>query len=319
MKSQFVTDLKTGDLVNSIFAIKFKKPPKNYRSASKEGAWFELRLGDKSGEISAKYWGDDELETVQLYQGVDKGDIVFIRGNVTIYNDVREITLNKDGIQRCTPDEFTTSDFVAVTERDIESMMSHLMDIVTSVKEPYRKILSAFFDDPNFVAKFKVAPAAMHRHQNYIGGLLEHTLNVAQLCQRTHELHPSLDYDLLMAGALLHDIGKIREFEVTTAIDISEEGMLLGHITIGAQMLTHRLRGLEVEERVRLKLTHILLSHHGKQEYGSPKVPQFPEGYAVYFADDTDAKVDYILTLKKQAETEDPWVWRRDTGHIYLK
>lgn len=319
MKSQFIAELKTGDVVNSTFAIKFKKPPKNYRSVSKEGAWFELRLGDKTGEISAKYWGDDERETNRLYQSVEKGDIVFIRGKVTEYNETMEITLEKGGVRKCGPQEYDTGDFVETTPKDVDEMMASLLDIVESTEEPYRHLLTTFFTDPDFVTQFKAAPAAMHRHQNYIGGLLEHTLNVARLCQRIYELHPSLDYGLLMAGALLHDIGKIREFEVTTAIDVSEEGMLLGHITIGAQMLCDRMQRLDVPRRVQLKLLHIILSHHGKKEYGSPKVPQFPEAYAVYFADHTDATVAYTLTLKEEAETDDPWIWHRDTGHIYLK
>jgi 3'-5' exoribonuclease len=319
MKTQLVRNLKAGDSVNSTFAIKFKKPPKNYRSVSKEGAWFELRLGDKSGEISAKYWGEDEKETVQLYQSVDKGDIVLVNGKVTVYHDIMEITMDKNGLMRCTPDEFNLTDFVEVTDHDIDKMMAEVADIINGIEEPYCQILNAFFNDSSFVEQFKKAPAAMHRHQNYIGGLLEHTLNVARLCQRIHELHQTLDYDLLMTGALLHDIGKIHEFAVTTAIDISEMGMLLGHITIGAQMLNDRLRTLDVPDRIQLKLTHIILSHHGKQEYGSPKTPQFPEAYAVYFADDTDAKVDHTLTIKRDAETDDPWVWRRDMGHIYLK
>jgi 3'-5' exoribonuclease len=168
--------------------------------------------------------------------------------------------------------------------------------------------------------EFKKAPAAMHRHQNYVGGLLEHTLNVVKICQRIHEIHPHLDYSLLLTGAILHDIGKIKEMKMSTSIDISEEGMLLGHITIGVEMLTEKIKKLErFPMQIKLKLTHMVLSHHGRLEYGSPKTPQFPEAHAVYFADEIDAKVDYLLRLKEEAETEDPWIWKRDIGHIYLK
>ena len=318
-KTQFVSNLQEGDMVNSTFAVKFTKPPQEYKNVGKDGAWFELRLSDKTGEISAKYWGDDAGYTRQLFRSVEKGDVVFIRGKVVSYRGNREITVERGGIRTCQPGEYDPTDFVEVGERDADELMHQLMNIIESVEAPYRNLLDAFFQDDSFVAAFKTAPAAMHRHQNYIGGLLEHTLHVAQICQRVHELFPTLDYDLLLTGAILHDIGKIREFAVETSIDISEEGMLLGHISIGAQMIRDRLHEIEMPEREALKVLHMILSHHGRLEYGSPKKPQFPEAYAVYHADELDAKVDYARMIKENAETEDLWLWKRDMGHIYLK
>lgn len=319
MKNQFVSGLSEGDMVNSTFAVKFTKPPQEYKNVGKEGAWFELRLSDKTGEITAKYWGDDAGYTRQLFRSVKKGNVVFIRGKVVTYRDKREITIEKGGLRTCQPGEYDPTDFVEVGEQDPDELMAQLMGIVDSVEDPHRCLLDAFFQDSHFVERLQAAPAAMHRHQNYIGGLLEHTLHVAKLCQRIHELFPSLDYSLLMTGAILHDIGKIREFAVETSIDISEEGMLLGHIPIGAQMVRDRLDGIDMPQREALKVLHIILSHHGRLEYGSPKKPQFPEAYAVYYADELDAKVDYARMIKENAETEDLWLWKRDMGHIYLK
>lgn len=319
MKTQFVSDLGEGDQVNSTFAVKFTKPPREYKDAGKDGAWFELRLSDKTGEITAKYWGDDAGYTRRLFRSVEKGDVVFIRGRVVTYRQKREITVEKGGIRTCQAGEYDPTDFVEVGEHDTKELMAELMAIVDSVEPPYRAVLDAFFQDSSFVEAFKTAPAAMHRHQSYIGGLLVHTLHVAKICQRLHELFPSLDYDLLMAGAVLHDVGKVREFAVETSIDISEEGMLLGHIPIGAQMVKDRLGRLEMPERAAMKLLHIILSHHGRKEYGSPKEPQFPEAYAVYHADEMDATVDYARMIKENAETEDLWLWKRNMGHIYLK
>ncbi|MFO8133841.1 MAG: HD domain-containing protein [Thermoplasmatota archaeon] len=319
MKTQFVSDLGEGDMVNSMFAVKFTKPPKEYRDTGKDGAWFELRLSDKTGEISAKYWGDDAGYTHQLFRSVEKGDVVFIRGRVVTYRQKREITIEKGGLRTCQRDEYDPADYVEVADQDTDVLMAELMDLVDSVGGPYRELLDAFFRDDLFAEAFAAAPAAMHRHQNYIGGLLVHTLHVARICERVHELFPSLDRDLMLTGAILHDIGKIREFAVETSIDISEEGMLLGHIPIGAQMVRDRLRETAMPERETLKVLHIILSHHGRQEYGSPKEPQFPEAYAVYYADELDAKVDYARMTKENAETEDLWLWKRDIGHIYLK
>jgi len=319
MKTQFVSDLVEGDRVNSTFAVKFTKPPREYKNVGKDGAWFELRLSDKTGEISAKYWGDNAGYTRQLFRSVEKGDVVFIRGRVVTYRDKREITIEPDGIRTCQAGEYDPVDFVEVGEHDTEQLMAELHSLMEQVEAPYDALLKAFFRDKAFVEAFTAAPAAMHRHQNYIGGLLVHTLHVARICQRVHELFPSLDYGLLMTGAILHDVGKTREFAVETSIDISEEGMLLGHIPIGAQMVHDRIREIAMPEREALKVMHIVLSHHGHKEYGSPKEPQFPEAYAVYHADELDAKVDYARMIKENAETEDLWLWKRNMGHIYLK
>ncbi|KAA0003346.1 MAG: HD domain-containing protein [Thermoplasmata archaeon] len=320
MKNQFVKDLKEGDIVNSMFAVKYKKPPRGYKSKSKEGEWFEIRVSDKTGEITAKYWGDDVIFTNKIYKSFEKDDIIFIRGRVNPYGNGIEILIDPGKIRKCSPGEYDIKDFVEVTKKDREEMMMELMKIIEDIDEPYNKLLHSFFDDDEFVKEFKNTPAAMHRHQNYIGGLLEHTLNVVKICQRIHEVHPKLDYNLLITGAILHDIGKIKEMKVSTSIDISEEGMLLGHIISGVEMLIEKIKELEkFPERIKLKLIHIILTHHGKLEYGSPKTPQFPEAHAIYFADEIDAKVDYTLRLKEEAETEDLWIWKRDVGHIYLK
>ncbi len=320
MKNQFVRDLKEGDMVNSMFAVKYKKPPREYKSKSKEGEWFEIRVSDKTGEITAKYWGDDVMFTNKIYKSFDKDDVIFMRGRVNAYGTGIEILIEPGKIRKCVPEEYDVKDFVDVVKKDVEAMMSELMEVVNTIEEPYNTLLHSFFGDNEFSKEFKKAPAAMHRHQNYVGGLLEHTLNVVKICERIHDIHPGLDYHLLITGALLHDIGKTKEMKVSTSIDISEEGMLLGHITIGAEMLTEKIKKLEeFPERIKLKLIHIILSHHGRLEYGSPKTPQFPEAHAVYFADEIDAKVDYTLRLKEEAETEDPWIWKRDLGHIYLR
>lgn len=320
MKNQFVQDLKEGDLVNSMFAVKYKKPPREYKSKSKEGEWFEIRIADKTGEITAKYWGDDVIFTEKIFKSFYKDDVIFIRGKVNTYRNGIEVLIEPGKIRKCAPDEYEISDFIAVADKDIEVMWSELIEISETIKEPYRSLLHSFLGDDEFSMEFKRAPAAMHRHQNYVGGLLEHTLNVVKICQRIHEIHPHLDYSLLLTGAILHDIGKTKEMKMSTSIDISEEGMLLGHITIGVEMLTEKIKNLErFPMQIKLKLMHIILSHHGRLEYGSPKTPQFPEAHAVYFADELDAKVDYVLRLKEEAETEDQWIWKRDIGHIYLK
>jgi len=318
-KTQFIKDLKNGDTVDSVFAVKYKKPPKPYTS----GLCFEFRVSDKTGEMTAKYWGDrNEAGIKEVYERFQTGDVVYITGRVGEFRDKLEMALSTTStVRRCAPTEYSIEDFVAKTDKDVESMMGELTSIINSVKNPHLSaLLNSFFQDANFIEKFKGCPGSMHRHQNYIGGLLEHTLNVVKLCNATYAVHPSLDRDLLLTGAILHDIGKIREYAVATSIDISEEGMLIGHLVIGEQMVLDRIAKLEnFPEVLRMKMAHIILSHHGLNEYGSPKIPQFPEALAIYYADECDAKVDFALRLKKEAETEDPWIYTRDFKHIYLR
>jgi 3'-5' exoribonuclease len=307
-----------GATVHDMFAVKYKKSPVEYKG--KKGEWFEIRLADKTGEITAKYWGDDTERTEKIYHSFDKNEVISVQGRIVTYGEQLQLSIEAGGIRKCLKGEYLLTDFVASTDKDIETMYHEIQTISTDIDSPFQELLKAFFTNDDFVAQFKSAPAAMHRHQNYVGGLLEHSLNVTKICQRITEVHPSLDKPLTLTGALLHDIGKIYEFEVTTHIDVSERGMLMGHISIGADMVKAKIELLpDFPEILKLKMIHIILSHHGRTEYGSPKTPQFPEAFAVYYADELDAKIDYALKLKKEARTDDPWIWTRDMGHIYLK
>jgi 3'-5' exoribonuclease len=321
MKSQFIDELEDGSRVNSSFAVKYKKPPTKYKKG-KKGSWFEIRCSDKTGEITARYWGRDVHLTKELYDSFNKDDVVYVRGKAESYGERLQISIDEEsgGIRKLSPSEYSLEDFVKKSERDIDEMFDQLKEIIGGMNHPFKDLLFKFFDDDSFANKFKVAPAAMHRHQNHIGGLLEHSLNVAKICDRIWEVHPNLDRDLLLTGAILHDIGKIKEFKVTTSIDVSTRGMLEGHIILGVEMLKEKIGEInDFPDNLKLKLSHIILSHHGKKEYGSPKEPQFPEAIAIYYADEMDAKVDYSLRLKKEAKTEDEWIWKKDFGHIYLK
>ena len=328
MKKQFVSDiLSDGKKVESAFALKFKKPPVDYKS-NKEGKWFELRLSDKTGEISAKYWGSDAGKTAELYDSISKGCVVYLSGTVQEYpkgSNIFSISVDSalDSLRICKSSEFDINDFVATTEKDIDVMLADVRAILGTVKNKnLSKLVGLFIEDKGFMDLFSKTPAAMEYHQNYVGGLLEHTLNVMKISDNVCGLYPELDRDLVICGAFLHDIGKMSEFELSgTLIDVSHEGMLIGHIVIGYDMLSKRIDKIEdFPETLKLKLLHIVLSHHGYKEYGSPKTPQLPEAVVVHHADDCDAKVDIFLRLKREANTDDPWIWdKKIKGHVYLE
>jgi len=319
MAKTYVSDLKNGDTVTSTFSIKYKKPPKKYSG----GYMFEARLADKSGEITAKYWGGGDEEAVsRVYESFDTEDVIEVTGRVSEFRGKLEVALDdKSTLKKLDPLEYDLADFIATTEKDIPEMYSKIKSKIDSVDDHNLKsLLLSFFDDPDFSEKFNKSPGSMSRHQNYVGGLLEHTLNVTEICEKILEIHPKLDRNLLITGAILHDIGKIYEYTVSTNIDVSREGMLRGHLIIGESMAVEKIKHIpEFPKKLALKVSHMILSHHGQHEYGSPKKPQLPEAFALYYADELDAKVSYVIHLKEDARTEDPWVYTRDFGHIYLE
>ena len=317
-KVQTITGLKKDQIVNDTFFVKFKKPVEKYKNGYK----FELKIGDSSGEIMMKYWGEDNEQKVkEVYDSIKQDDVIFINGRVGEWNDKMDISLNKDNlIKVCSPEEYDIKDFVKTTQKDIEVMFKELMQVVNSVKEIHlKKILDAFFANEEFAEKFKACPAAMYHHHGWVGGLLEHVLSVVTICDYIAKIHPSLDRDLLVTGALLHDIGKLEEFGVSTHIKVTTKGMLIGHVSIGAQMLNGQFDKMDIPEDIKLKVMHMVLSHHGKMEFGSPKIPAFPEALALYYADEFDARIHMIIAAKENAATEDDYIYTKEFGNVYLK
>ncbi len=329
MKKQSVSSFpKNGDDVDDKFAVKFKKPPVAYKGAGKTGKWFELRVSDSTGEMTVKYWGRNDQETERLYGSIQKGDVVHVSGTVQEYppdsnNFSFSVDPSKGGLRKCQPGEYDPEDFVAKTKKDTGKMLEDVKSLLSVVKnEHLRALANAFLNDQKFIEAFRKTPAAMQYHQNYIGGLLEHTLNCMTIASNLCDVHEELDRGLVLTGSFLHDIGKMKELEVSGGvIDVTDEGMMIGHIIKGYEMLTDKIGSIPgFPDELKLKLQHIMLSHHGKTEYGAVKQPQLPEALAIYYADDADAQLDLYLRLKREANTDDPWIWNKKiNGHIYLK
>ncbi len=328
MARKNIRDLKEGDLVNEQYSVKFKKPPNTYKS--KAGKWFEFRVGDATGEISVKYWGRAGEDIDSIYNSFDKGDIVRIVGNVTKFNNQLSINVDSSSGGRIVKEEIYDIRHFIPTVEDVEWLSENyqhieneFMEMVKSVKDEWMsRLLTAFFDDPEFWEDFRNAPASMKRHSAFVHGLMHHTLNVAKICDTIASRYPALDRDLAITGALLHDIGKMKEFMMTTNINMTEDGELMGHVFMGAEMVDEKCRSIDgFPELLRKKLVHIVLSHHGSLEngWGSAKDPALPEAVAVFLADHTDSQVFQYLKLKHEANTEDDWFYVRDLGHIFLK
>lgn len=329
MKKQFANSFsRNGESVDDKFAVKFKKPPVAYKGADKAGKWFELRLSDRTGEITAKYWGRNDQETDRIYGSIDRGDVVHVKGIVQEYPPGSKsfslsVDPSKGELRKCGKDEYDSGDFVATSAKDPGKMVKELKSALSGIKnEHLRKLVNSFLEDSEFMEAFTKAPAAMEYHQNYIGGLLEHTTNMMKIVSTLCDVHEELDRDVCVAGTFLHDIGKTKELGVSgSVIDVTDEGMMIGHITTGYEMLSKKISQIQgFPHELRLKMLHIILSHHGKLEYGAVKKPQTPEALAIYYADDADAQVDFYLRLKREANTDDQWIWNKKIkGHIYLK
>ncbi len=323
-KKKPINELKEGDRVEDIFVVKIKRVMLPYKN--KSGYYFSLVLSDSSGRsIECKYWGkESEDNTKMVYDSIKGDSVVFVQGRVENYGGKLQISANPpaDSIRTLSEGEYDPNDFIMPARRDIERMVKELNGYIESIQNTeIRSLLNKVFQG-SFLEKFKVHPGSIEIHHNWTGGLLQHTLEVVKYSDLSKNLFNDMDRDLLIAGAILHDIGKIEEIEVTTRIKGTRKGQLKGHIPIGFRMVSKIMDELKTSENVRDKLLHIILSHHGCMEQGSPKAPMLPEAVAVYYADELSSKLAEITDFIKGAKdaTEDEFMYNRRQGrNILLK
>ncbi|MGA3292690.1 MAG: HD domain-containing protein [Candidatus Acidiferrales bacterium] len=284
MKSHFIADLTDGQTVASLFLVREKE----VRTSPRTGAsWLQLELADRTGTIPAKMWDN----FAALAATFECDDVIQIRGRVKLYNGRKELTLEQ--IIPAAERDYELSDFLPHTKYDVEKLFAELRAAIARMKNPWlRQLVSSIVDDPEIAPRLKRAPAAMTMHHAYLGGLLEHVVSLIGLAAAVSAHYPELDPDLLVAGVVLHDIGKIEELRYTRAIDYSTEGRLLGHITIGVGMVREKRKAIAgFPEPLAVLIDHLILSHHGSYEFGSPSLPQTPEAVALHFIDDFDSKM----------------------------
>jgi 3'-5' exoribonuclease len=230
--------------------------------------------------------------------------VVKLRGQVSRYQDKLQLTL--DRIRRAEPAEYDLGDFVPKTSRDVDELWAELNGYVASFTNPHlQSLLRAFLDDPEISSALKVAPAAKSMHHAWIGGLLEHIVSLLGISDLAVRHYSEVNRDLLLTGVVLHDIGKLHELRWGTSFDYTLEGQLIGHITIGIGMIEKKLTGLpDFPENLRVLVEHIILSHHGKYEFGSPKLPMIPEALLLHYLDDLDAKMQTVRSEFARAEAQ---------------
>jgi 3'-5' exoribonuclease len=301
-KSHFVIDLSDGQSVASLFLVREKEVRTSARTGS---SWLQLELADRTGTISAKMW-DNFTELVATFE---QDDIIQVRGRVKLYKGQRELTLEQ--ILPAVEREYELGDFLPHTKYNIDELHAKLRAAVGVVENPWlKRLLLDVIEDPAITPRLRRAPAAMTMHHAYIGGLLEHIVSLIGLASSLAAHYPELDGDLLLTGVVLHDIGKIEELRYTRGIDYSDEGRLLGHISIGAGMVRDKIKGIAgFPAPLATLVQHLILSHHGSYEFGSPSLPQFPEAVALHFIDDLDSKMGAVRATLGDAEDSGAALW----------
>lgn len=298
---KYIRDLKEGDRVFDIYLCKHKQA-----AVTKNGKPYEnVILQDRSGTMEAKVWepnnpGIDDYDTL---------DYIEVYGEVNSFQGALQVNVKR--IRRCREGEYNPSDYLPVSSKDIDVMYQELLGFVRSIENTYfRQLLEAFFvKDEAFVKAFRNSSAAKTVHHGFVGGLLEHTLSVTKLCDYYCTAYPILKRDLLLTAAMCHDIGKTKEISAFPENDYTDDGQLLGHIVMGSQMVAERAGRIEgFSHGLLTQLQHCILAHHGKYEFGSPKIPALIEALALNYADDTDAKMETFKEILENNSENSGWL-----------
>jgi len=289
MKTPYVSDLKPNQVFSSIFLVHVK----DVRQKKSGDPYLSLLLGDRTGEVEAKMW-DNVADVISTF---DRDDFVKVKGLLQIFQNRPQLTIHK--MARVMESDVDFADYFPASERDPMEMFGELRAIVAGVGDAnLRDLLNAFLDDEAVARMYRTAPAAKHVHHAYLGGLIEHVLSVCHLCQVAAAHYNFVDLDLLLTGAVLHDIGKVAELTYERSFGYSTEGQLLGHIVIGLRLLNEKLQRFpDFPAKLRVLVEHMIVSHHGELEFGSPKVPLFPEALLLHHLDNLDSKMECMRSM----------------------
>jgi len=300
-KRQFINQLQPGQTLDQVFLVR----EKDLRTTTTGGLYIACTLTDKTGKLNARMWQASEA----IYRSIPADGFVHVKGRTENYKGNLQFII--DALRPYKVEQANLADFLPCTTHDIEAMWAELLEIVRAVKNrPLRLLIKKFLEDHDLVAAYKKAPAAVEMHQAYIGGLLEHTVQIARAAKALLPLYPQLNADLLLTGVFLHDIGKTAELSSDLSLQYTDRGQLVGHITLAAIWVQQKADAVAAETGEALPaktidlLQHLILSHHGIHEYGSPKLPMIPEAIALHYLDNLDAKMN--MYAREIANTPDP-------------
>jgi len=299
MKPSFVSDLTSEQNITTFLLV----CEKEVRSTKEGKPYLRLELGDRSGTIEARMWDQFDVVTKE----VEREDIVKVQGRVEIYRGKPQFAVQQ--MRKAKPEEIDLADFLPATKEDVEKLFEQLLAEAESIKNPWLKKLNAeILNDPKISVRYKRAPAAKVMHHAYLGGLLEHVVGLCGLAHQIAQHYSELDLDLLLTAAILHDVGKLDELCYDRAIGYTSEGQLLGHIVMEIETVTNAMNKIEgFPSALKTVVQHLLISHHGQYEFGSPKLPMIREALVFHYMDDLDSKLAAVRAALAGDSGDELW------------
>jgi len=302
MKDFYISDC--GQQENKVITSTFVVVSKQVKPKKTGDPYLALTLGDRTGQIEAKMW--DNVE--DALDAFEQDDFLKVKGLVNKYKNRFQLTIHK--LRRLGDSEIDYSDYLPKTTKNIDELWQAVAEFVASFRDPHLKLLlQVFMEDPQIAQAYRNAPAAKTLHHAYIGGLLDHVVSLFRSCDLVCRNYPQVNRDLVLAGAFLHDVGKIHELTYTRSFSYTTRGQLLGHMVIELEMLQEKLAHMpDFPDELKTLLEHLIISHHGEYEFGSPKLPMFPEALLLHYMDDLDSKMESMRAhFERESENESPW------------
>jgi 3'-5' exoribonuclease len=305
MARRFVQQLKDGETIDEIYLVSEKQ----LRANRNGNLYIQVELRDRTGAISGRLWNAGE----QLFRAFEEGDFLLVKGKVQLFQGTLQIILSH--MDRTDSAKVELADFLPHTEYDVSKLLEKLRGFLLKMSNPHlRGLAECFLMDESFVEVFCKVPAGVRNHHAYLGGLLEHVVQLLEVADRILPVYPEIDRDLLLTGIFLHDIGKVRELSYGRVFSYTDAGQLIGHLVIGVEMLNEKaakvpdLTGEPFPPELLLRLKHMVVSHHGTYEFGSPKLPMTPEAVALHHLDNLDAKVhSFTRDIRDDRNQESSW------------
>ena len=314
MKDFFLSDCPHFE--NKVIISSFVVTSKQVKPKKSGEPYLALTLADRCGQIEAKMW-DNVGDALDAFE---QDDFLKVKGLLNRYKNRFQITIHK--LRRLADSEVDFADYLPKTSKNIDELWQTLCEFVCSFEDLHlRALVQAFMDDPEIAAAYRSAPAAKSLHHAYIGGLLDHVVSLFRSCDLVCRNYPQINRDLLLTGAFLHDIGKIHELAYTRSFSYTSRGQLLGHMVIELEMLQAKIASIPgFPDEIKTLLEHLIISHHGQYEFGSPKLPMFPEALMLHYLDDLDSKMESMRAhFQREAETDSNWTsYNASLGRVLL-
>src|SRR5437588_1582112 len=301
---------------NKVIVSSFVVTTKQVKPKKSGEPYLALTLADRCGQIEAKMW-DNVEDAIDAFE---QEDFLKIKGLINKYKNRFQLTIHK--LRKLGDSEVDFADYLPKTTKNVDDLWRTLEDFVSSVRDPHLKaLLQSFIADPEIAVAYRNAPAAKTLHHAYIGGLLDHVVSLFRSCDLLSRNYPQINRDLLIAGAFLHDIGKIHELSYKRSFAYTSRGQLLGHMIIELEMLQAKIAKIPgFPDQLKTLLEHLIISHHGEYEFGSPKLPMFPEALMLHYLDDLDSKMESMRAhFEREAETDSNWTsYNSSLGRVLL-